>query len=989
MPEHFIQHAHRLTLREKQTPHNGLRKNQMGAICAVVSHFTLRDDPALVAMPTGSGKTAVLIALAYCLHARRVLVITPSVLVRQQITEGFRSLEVLKVKAGVLPGDVPAPEVQEVTGKLTELADWEALRDRDVVVAAPNSISPALEGIHPPPEGLFDLVLVDEAHHEAATSWRALLEHFPDSKKVLCSATPFRNDRKDLGARIVYHYPLKKAQQDGIFGDIKFEAVRAADHENIDVNIARKAEEIFKRDQALGHRLVIRTTLKKRAGELKALYRKHTQLRVEEIHSDLQISTIDKRMKQLKKGELDGIICVDMMGEGLDFPDLKIAAIHAPHKSLAITLQFIGRFARAREGLGHATFIAEETKILHDEYNLYTEDSDWKDIIANLSDRRVSRVVDEQDYFDTFQNRRKVKPSDDDAVEGEDKITLAHLEPFFHVKVYRVSRLEDFDLNRVPSGFNVRYQDVSETLNVAVMVWREDPTPKWLKGKHLKHQQYHLLVVYFDPDSQLMFVCSSQKDEDTYGLIANTFVDVGAFELAAPILRRAMTDWNDPSIYNLGMRNKRSSLGQESYRILTGSSTHHTVSKRDGQTYARGHAFGGHVLADGTKRTLGISSNFAKLWSLRHGNLKRYTDWCKEIAQKLTDETADQKSTPIDMLDGGRIIRAFPDNNDNPAIAAEWPYHLCTIERKVAVHTNNGRVLTAHPIHLEVQVVPEECTTDLLRFNVVYQDTQLKCQLNLSNEGRHEVLPDQPVEIRYQSHRQTSSDFGAFLDGHAPTFYFSDLSMVTRNVGYLPPDLNPIPLDEHVEVLDWDTLGVDIQGEITSKVPGKISIHGHLWQHLQGKHDVVFFDHDKGEVADFITLDHTEDPRFPVRLAFYHCKGSSKAFAGSRVEDLYEVCGQAVKCLRFRHKGVLQDHLEHREKLSNQKRPRQTRYVTGTEALMRSILAAAPTIEIPVRIYIVQPGMKFASRDAKLGRLLDTVLSYVTEHGCYLRVLCS
>lgn len=36
------------------------------------------------------------------------------------------------------------------------------------------------------------------------------------------------------------------------------------------------------------------------------------------------------------------------MGEGFDFPFLKIAAIHAPHQSLAVTLQFIGRFARTR-----------------------------------------------------------------------------------------------------------------------------------------------------------------------------------------------------------------------------------------------------------------------------------------------------------------------------------------------------------------------------------------------------------------------------------------------------------------------------------------------------------------------------------------------------------------------------------------------------------------------------------------------------------------
>ena len=42
------------------------------------------------------------------------------------------------------------------------------------------------------------------------------------------------------------------------------------------------------------------------------------------------------------------MVCVDMLGEGFDLPALKVAAIHDPHKSLGVTLQFVGRFARCR-----------------------------------------------------------------------------------------------------------------------------------------------------------------------------------------------------------------------------------------------------------------------------------------------------------------------------------------------------------------------------------------------------------------------------------------------------------------------------------------------------------------------------------------------------------------------------------------------------------------------------------------------------------------
>lgn len=44
----------------------------------LTSHFTARREPAIVALPTGVGKTAVMTLLPYLLAARRVLVIVPT-----------------------------------------------------------------------------------------------------------------------------------------------------------------------------------------------------------------------------------------------------------------------------------------------------------------------------------------------------------------------------------------------------------------------------------------------------------------------------------------------------------------------------------------------------------------------------------------------------------------------------------------------------------------------------------------------------------------------------------------------------------------------------------------------------------------------------------------------------------------------------------------------------------------------------------------------
>ena len=122
-----------------------LRNSLLGALHAIGAHFTLRDDPGMVVLPTGAGKTAVLMLLPYLFEATRTLVITPSKFVRNQIAEDLSSLKTLK-KIGTLPLDVPAPKVFENRSVLGEAAAWEALRAYDAVVATPHSASPPHQG---------------------------------------------------------------------------------------------------------------------------------------------------------------------------------------------------------------------------------------------------------------------------------------------------------------------------------------------------------------------------------------------------------------------------------------------------------------------------------------------------------------------------------------------------------------------------------------------------------------------------------------------------------------------------------------------------------------------------------------------------------------------------------------------------------------------------------------------------------------------------
>jgi superfamily II DNA or RNA helicase len=353
----------------------GLRNVQLGAIYAIGSHFTLfGNEPALVIMPTGSGKTAVLNLSAYLLRANRVLVISSSVMVRGQIVEEFSTLKTLK-ESNVFYKELAPPNVKEIKSPIKSFDEWEALSEFDVVIGIPNSINEGINDEFKPAPDFFDLVLVDEAHHVPAFTWSNIVKYFTGSKKIFFTATPFRRDKKEIDGRLAFNYPLSKAYKDKIFGDIGYYPV-ITDSPDVDLAIALETEKVFKKDKEEGfkHFIMVRTESKENAEALSKIYSENTSLKLKKVDSTKTYGSITKTIKKLKDGELDGVICVDMLGEGFDFPNLKIAALHSPKKSIAATLQFIGRFARTNaENIGEAKFLAIPSDIEIGKKKLYEE----------------------------------------------------------------------------------------------------------------------------------------------------------------------------------------------------------------------------------------------------------------------------------------------------------------------------------------------------------------------------------------------------------------------------------------------------------------------------------------------------------------------------------------------------------------------------------------------------------------------------------------
>lgn len=87
---YFTDHYSQLTFPLENLPKLGFRPAQLAAAQSVAAHFFNSNTPALIVMPTGAGKTTVLTTVPFLLGAGRVLVLTPSRLVREQITENFK-----------------------------------------------------------------------------------------------------------------------------------------------------------------------------------------------------------------------------------------------------------------------------------------------------------------------------------------------------------------------------------------------------------------------------------------------------------------------------------------------------------------------------------------------------------------------------------------------------------------------------------------------------------------------------------------------------------------------------------------------------------------------------------------------------------------------------------------------------------------------------------------------------------------------------------
>lgn len=108
----------------------------------------------------------------------------------------------------------------------------------------------------------------------------------------------------------------------------------------------------------------------------------------------------------------------------------------------------------------------------------------------------------------------------------------------------------------------------------------------------------------------------------------------------------------------------------------------------------------------------------------------------------------------------------------------------------------------------------------------------------------------------------------------------------------------------------------------------------------------------------------------------FHCKASGGPQPGNRVDDLYDVCGQAVKSSVWLRPDQLLARLRHRATLNGI-----TGYVKGDEELANRILSQQARQQVQFDMYIVQPGVMREGRAAALSNVLAAARYYLAQGG--------
>ena len=305
----------------------------------------------MVQMPTGTGKTHLLASVIYDwvngVGDKRVWIVAH----RRELVE---QIEETVIRYGIKPneGIVKVKSIQWLS------RHWEDLGDEQP-----------------------SLIVIDEAHHALAETYKELWLRYPEAKKLGMTATPCRLNRKgftDLFEVLITSDGIADFIKQGWLSPFDYVSIRpdSEDQRLIDGLEKRGADgdfQVKEMDKVLNSRPSIERLYESvrqyadgKKGIVYAISISHAR-NIAAYYNNKGMNAVAKLRKQMvedfRQGKIQVLVNVDVFSEGFDCPDVEFVQMARPTLSLAKSLQQVGRGLRKTEG--------KETCMLIDNVGLY------------------------------------------------------------------------------------------------------------------------------------------------------------------------------------------------------------------------------------------------------------------------------------------------------------------------------------------------------------------------------------------------------------------------------------------------------------------------------------------------------------------------------------------------------------------------------------------------------------------------------------------
>lgn len=331
---------------------------QVGFIENLRKIYEAGEDRALLISATGTGKTYASAFAMRELGFKRVLFLVHRNQIAKQAIKSYRKVFGGQVSMGM------------VTGKHQEY-------DKDYVFATIQTLSKD-ETLQKYNKTRFDTIVIDEAHHSAANSYKKVLDYFQPKLWLGMTATPDKRDDNLEGRniyeifnhQIAYEIRLQDAMEEDLLCPFHYFGITDLDliadegktsEEKVEnfryLTSDERVENVMKQAKYFGYsgkrvKGLIFCSRIDEAKELSVKFNKNgwrTLVLSGNDSEEARAAAIERLAGEESENALDYIISVDIFSEGVDVPEINQVIMLRPTQSPIVFIQQLGRGLRKAE----------------------------------------------------------------------------------------------------------------------------------------------------------------------------------------------------------------------------------------------------------------------------------------------------------------------------------------------------------------------------------------------------------------------------------------------------------------------------------------------------------------------------------------------------------------------------------------------------------------------------------------------------------------